>query len=176
MAILHNNPVKKNILLLLSFTIGILFFNPAYSDVTAQLKTVGTAKLSWFMMDVYKASLHTEDGVYTDKQYPQALKIRYQRDFNKEVLVEATAKEWQKMPISRQQYKPWLKQLSTLWPDVKRGDSITFLVAENGQGSFYHNNRLLGQVDNMEMSEAFLAIWLAQNTSQPRLRRQLIGG
>ncbi len=176
MAILHNNPVKKNILLLLSFTIAILFFNPAYSDVTAQLKTVGKGKMSWFLMEIYQASLHSSDGAYSYKKYPQALKIRYQRDFKKEWLVDATAKEWQKMPIPRQQYKPWLRQLSVLWPDVKKGDSITFLIAENGKGSFYHNNRLLGQVDNPDMAEAFLDIWLAKNTSQPRLRRQLIGG
>ncbi|MGB5445320.1 MAG: chalcone isomerase family protein [Psychromonas sp.] len=176
MVIQRKNPVKKNTLLLLSFFVSILFFKPAYADVTAQLKTVGTGEMSWFLMDIYKASLHSADGVYTAKKYPQALKIRYQRDFKKEGLVDATEKEWQKMPLTRQQYKPWLRQLSALWPDVKKGDSITLFVAANGQASFYHNNRLLGEIDNADFADAFLDIWLDKNTSQPRLRRQLIGG
>ncbi|HEY5716291.1 MAG TPA: chalcone isomerase family protein [Psychromonas sp.] len=175
MNILHKNPVRKNALVVFSLAVGLLFFNPLYADVTAQLKTVGKGDLSWFLMDIYQASLHSADGVYADKKYPQALKIRYQRSFKKQWLVDATAKEWQKMAITRQQYNPWLRQLSTLWPDVKSGDTITFFVAENGQGSFYHNDILLGEVENPDLADAFLDIWLAKNTSQPRLRRQLIG-
>jgi len=175
MFILNNNPVKKNILPLLSFFVSVLFFNPAYADVTAQLKTIGTGKLSWFLMDIYQASLHSADGVYTDEKYPQALKIRYQRAFKKEWLVDATAKEWQKMLITQQRYKPWLTQLSILWPDVKSGDTITLFVAENGQGSFYHNDVLLGEIEGPDLAAEFLNIWLAKNTSQPDLRRKLIG-
>ena len=175
MNIVQQNPVKKNALVILFSTLALLFFNPVYADLTAQLKTVGKGEVSWFLMDIYQASLHSADGVYTDKKYPQALKIRYQRSFKKQWLVEATDKECQKMAITRQQYKPWLTQLSTLWHDVKSGDSITFFVAENGQGSFYHNDELLGVIESPEFADAFLDIWLAKNTSQPRLRRQLIG-
>jgi len=126
-------------------------------------------------MDVYQVSLHSADGRYVHQEYPQALKISYQRSFNKKGLIKATAEEWQKMNIDSQTYKPWLVQLFSLWPDVDSGDTLTFLVVKNGQGTFYHNDRLLGDIESPDFSSAFLDIWLSKKTSEPDLRRQLIG-
>jgi hypothetical protein len=175
MTTLNKNPAKKLSLLVLSFVAALVFSNLAYSDVTAQLKTVGKGEMSWLFMDVYQVSLHSADGRYAHQEYPQALKIRYQRAFKKEWLIKATAEEWQKMNIDSRQYKPWLAQFLLFWPDVNRGDTLTFLVAKNGQGTFYHNDRLLGDIKNRDLSSAFLDIWLSKKTSEPDLRRQLIG-
>lgn len=166
---------KKRPLLVLSFMAGVLFSNLAYSGVTAQLKTVGKGEMSWLFMDIYQASLHSADGRYVPQKYPQALQISYQRSFKKEELIKATAKEWEKMNISSELYKPWLAQILGLWPNINSGDTLTFLVAKNGQGAFYHNDRLLGDIKNPDLTSAFLDIWLSENTSEPYLRRQLIG-
>lgn len=174
MTTLNKNPAKE-ILLLLSFITAVLFSNLAYADLTAQLKTVGRGDMSWLFMDIYQVSLHSADGRYVHQKYPQALKIRYQRSFKKEWLIKATAKEWQKMNIDSQQYEPWLAQFFSLWPDVKQADTLTFLVTKNGQGAFYHNNFLLGDIKNPDLSSAFLDIWLSKKTSEPELRKQLIG-
>jgi len=175
MTTLNKNPAKKLPLLVFSFVVTVLFSNLAYSDLTAQLKTVGKGEMSWLFMDIYQVSLHSADGRYVRQKYPQALQIRYQRAFKKELLIKATAKEWQKMNIASQQYKPWLAQFFSLWPDVNSGDTLTFLVAKNGQGTFYHNDRLLGDIKNPDLTSAFLDIWLSKKTSEPDLRRQLIG-
>lgn len=174
MTTLNKNPAKK-LSLVLSFIAALLFSNLAYSDLTAQLKTVGRGEMSWLFMDIYQVSLHSADGHYVDQKYPQALQIRYQRDFKKEWLIKATAEEWQKMNIATQLYKPWLAEFVSLWPDVNSGDTLTFLVAKNGQGSFYHNDFLLGDIKNPDLTRAFLDIWLSKKTSEPDLRRQLIG-
>ncbi|MFT6926111.1 MAG: hypothetical protein ACJAZP_001712 [Psychromonas sp.] len=179
MTTLNKNPAKK-IPLLLSFIAALLFSNLAYSNLPypnlmAQLKTVGKGELSWLFMDIYQVSLHSADGRYVHQKYPQALEIRYQRAFKKEWLIKSTGEEWQKMNVDSQLYKPWLSEFVSLWPDVSSGDTITFLVAKNGQGAFYHNNRLLGNIKNPDLSSAFLDIWLSKKTSEPDLRRQLIG-
>jgi hypothetical protein len=172
---LNQKIAKKRPLLVCSFAAVLLFSNPAYSNLTAQLKTVGKGEMSWLFMDVYQVSLHSANGRYVHQEYPQALTIRYQRSFKKEGLIKATAEEWQKMNIDSQKYKPWLAQLLELWPDVNRGDTLTFLVVKNGRGTFYHNDRLLGDIENPNFSSAFLDIWLSKKTSEPDLRRQLIG-
>ncbi|PKH02924.1 hypothetical protein CXF72_09015 [Psychromonas sp. MB-3u-54] len=175
MTTLNKNTAKKRLTFALISVAFLLFSNLAYANVTAPLKTVGQGEMSWLFMDVYQVSLHSADGHYVHQEYPQALTIRYQRSFKKEWLIKATAEEWQKMKIDSRQYEPWLAQFFSLWPNVNSGDTLTFLVAKNGQGTFYHNDRLLGDINNRDLSRAFLDIWLSKKTSEPDLRRQLIG-
>jgi hypothetical protein len=153
---------------------AVLFF-PVFADSMHNLKNVGRGEISWLFMDIYQASLFSEDGQYQPGQYPQALTLRYQRDFSKEILLKATKHEWQKLAVDENLYPQWLQQLSSLWPEIKDGDSLTFLVSRNGHGDFYHNDNWLGSIESPEFSDAFLAIWLSEHTSNPKLRSQLIG-
>lgn len=132
--------------------------------------------MSWLFIDIYQASLYSTDGTYQLQAYPQALKIDYKRSISKNTLIEATAKQWQDLPLTATRYQPWLNALDRLWPDIEKGDSLLFLVEKNGQGVFYHNEILLGGINSREFSAAFLSIWLSKQTTEPALRKQLIGG
>jgi hypothetical protein len=147
----------------------------ASNHLTQNLKMVGQGKMSWFFIDLYHAELYSPNGQYKHKNYPQALNITYQKDIDKDHLVSATEKEWQKLAIDNEQQPIWLSQLNAIWPDIRKGDQLLFMVENDGSGYFYHNNQLLGAVNNPHFSEAFLSIWLSQNSSQPTLRKQLLG-
>jgi len=147
----------------------------ASSHLTQHLKMVGQGQMSWLFIDLYHAELYSPNGQYKNKNYPQALNIIYQKDINKKHLVSATEKEWQKLAIDAAQQPIWLSQLNEIWPDIKKGDQLLFMVENDGSGYFYHNNQLLGTVNNPHFSEAFLSIWLSQKSSQPMLRKQLLG-
>ena len=164
-----NPQLKIGILLML-----IISF-PVSAGSMHNLQYVGQGKMSWLFIDIYKASLFSEDGKYQPRQYPQALTIRYQRNISKKELLKATRQEWQKLSVDENLYREWLHKLSKLWPEIKEGDSLTFLVSSNGHGDFYHNDNWLGRIDNPEFSDAFLSIWLSEHTSEPGLRRKLIG-
>ncbi len=155
------------LLMTLSFT--------AFAAVPPTLKHVGQGSMSWLFMDIYQAALFSADGNYQPGQYPQALSIRYQRDISKDALLKATRQQWQKLSVDEKLYSPWLQTLSRLWPNIKDNDRLTFLVSKNGAGDFYHNDKWLGRIDDPAFSAAFLSIWLAKNSSEPGLRRQLIG-
>jgi len=147
----------------------------ASSQRIAQLKMIGQGEMSWLFIDLYHASLYSQTGKYHERVYPQALKLVYQRDIDKDDLVSATKNEWQKLALDAGQYQYWLTALTQLWPDIKKGDALAFMVAADGRGLFYHNNRLLGGINSKEFPSAFLSIWLSKKSSEPALRRQLIG-
>ncbi|MDX2319835.1 MAG: chalcone isomerase family protein [Moritella sp.] len=147
----------------------------ASNDPTQQFKKIGQGEMSWLFFDLYHASLYSESGDYRSQGYPQALKIIYKRDIYSDDLVDVTEKEWLKLGLTPETYQEWLPVLLTMWPDIKDGDELVFLVQADGRGYFYHNNLVLGGIDSHEFSSAFLAIWLSENTSEPGLRRQLIG-
>ncbi|PKF63346.1 hypothetical protein CW745_00375 [Psychromonas sp. psych-6C06] len=147
----------------------------ASNHLTDHLKMVGQGEMSWLFIDLYQASLYSPSGKYNEKQYPQALHIVYQKNIDKQHLISATEKEWQKLGLNPQQAPYWLDALGQLWPDIKKGDELLFMVEEDGSGYFYHNQKLLGAINSEQFSHAFLSIWLSQNTSEPQLRQQLIG-
>lgn len=67
-----------------------------------------------------------------------------------------------------------LAYLRDLFPDVKSGDSITG-VNQPGKGAlFLSNGRVLGEISDPEFARLFFGIWLAPQTSEPQLRRNLL--
>lgn len=164
----------KEFLFMMSLLLMVNFAN-ASSERLAQLKRVGQGEMSWLFIDLYQAALYSSSGKYQDKVYPQALKISYRRDIDKDDLVTATQKQWKKLSLDDALYQPWLKKLTQLWPDIQKGDELVFMVETDGGGLFYHNNQLLGGVNSKQFSNAFLSIWLSPKTTEPKLRRQLIG-
>lgn len=164
----------KRILLLTTLLININLASASNAQ-TESLKMVGEGEMSWLFIDLYKAALYSQNGDYKEHTYPQALNITYQKDIGKKHLISATEKEWNKLSINNKQSPYWLASLNKLWPDIKKGDNLLFMVEANGQGFFYHNDHLLGGINSRQFSDAFLAIWLSKNTSEPSLRKQLVG-
>lgn len=164
-----------NALLIGSVLLMIMFSCATFAGPTDELKKSGQGKMSWLFIDIYKASLFSLDGKYQPKQYPQALTIHYQRNISKKALLEATQQQWQHLSVDPDLYQDWLQQLSALWPEIKDGDHLTFFVSKDGSGDFYHNDNWIGRIENTQLSDAFLSIWLSKKTSEPKLRKKLIG-
>ncbi|MEH6530988.1 MAG: chalcone isomerase family protein [Photobacterium frigidiphilum] len=149
-------------------------FSAHASSYWQSWQTVGRAELSWVFWEIYDSELRTPDGTYSLDQQELALVIRYRRDIDEEDLQEATDKQWIHLGIPQSMRKQWLRELSIIWPDVKKGDRLIFVL--NAQGAaFYQGSRLLGKVESEEMAKAFLGIWLSPKTAYPEMRRRLIG-
>lgn len=145
------------------------------TPVINQLQTVGQGEMQWLFIDLYQAKLYAKGGEYRAHSYPHALDIAYRIDIDKEDLVTATQEQWQQLSFEGQRYQRWLSQLSQIWPDIKSGDKLTFVVTDENTSRFYHNGELLSSLNQPGFADAFLAIWLSPNTSRPDLRRQLLG-
>ena len=157
------------------FIFALLFSYSSNATLPQQLQKVGNGTMSWMFLDIYDASLFTDSGDYKADVYPQVLTITYLKSINKQRLIKATEDQWLLQKFENTKVKHWLLSLQDIWPDIKSGDSLTFYVAENKKGYFYHNQTLLGEINTDGFSDAFLAIWLSEKTSQPKLRRQLLG-
>ena len=141
----------------------------------ADLEIVGQAKLEVFFFDIYHSTLYSVDGKYTEDNYPVALDIEYLRNIKAQDLVETTEDEWRKLGFNSNQIASWLPHIATLWPDIKKRDKLLFRIEKDGTSEFFFNGESLKKISDTEFSKAFLAIWLSEDCSYPKLRKKLIG-
>ena len=166
--------------------IGILFLfvasnvfasKPVVTKVqsSAELKLVGQAQMRWLMFPLYRVSLKTADGRYQENRYPQMLDILYLRNIDKQDLLAATDDQWNRLGVSQAKRKLWISQLDKLWPTIRKGDRLAFQVNPDGYNYFIYNGKKIGGVADKQFGKSFLDIWLSPKTSQPGIRKRLIG-
>ncbi|MDO6684162.1 MULTISPECIES: chalcone isomerase family protein [unclassified Agarivorans] len=142
----------------------------------SNMKLVGDAKLKVLFWSIYNVSLHSPDGQYQQHRYPMVLTIDYLRKINRSKLVGATKDEWQRLGVCEQSpCQQWLNKLSSIWPDLKKGDQLQLVADSANQGRFYLNGEHLGSLDDNLFSQHFLDIWLSENSRFPKQQRSLTG-
>jgi hypothetical protein len=137
---------------------------------------LGETTFSILFWDLYKSQLLTTSGKYpvnvsTDKIL---FTINYLADISSDDLISRTVDQWQHLGIPSDKYINYLPKLKAMWPDIKEGDSLSLLI-DQGRSVFYFNQQYIGVIKPSEFGQIFLAIWLSENTSEPNLRRELLG-
>lgn len=145
------------------------------ANVPSGLQMVGEARLSVLFWQVYDSRLFTETGRYREGERPLRLEIEYLMDIRSDALVEQTAEEWDHLAVDHPKRDDWLQRLGELWPDVSKGDTITLALDTENRARFYLNGELLGDMNDPDFGEHFVAIWLSPDTSRPKLREALLG-
>jgi len=151
-----------------------------------RLQLVGEARLEVLFWSIYDSRLYSADGSYTEGQRPLRPELQYLRDVEGSDLVEHTHNEWQHLQLRSESKAAWLEQLAAMWPDVRENDVLAMAdvrendvlameIGESGGSTFTLNGEALGSISDPEFGPSFLAIWLSPDTSQPGLRRDLIG-
>ncbi|MDW1602037.1 chalcone isomerase family protein [Vibrio sp. Vb2960] len=147
-------------------------------------KTVGEAHLTWFIFDIYHSRLKAPDGKFIVSDdvspHPLALEINYKRDISKQQLLDVTDEQWAKLGFTDSYRKAWISELDRMFPDIQKGDELTYLTDGKSGQLFYKQVgdvqvKNVGIIEDERMNDAFLAIWLSPNTEFPKLRKQLIG-
>jgi hypothetical protein len=149
--------------------------------ISTQLKPARLAaegELRFLGFRVYTAKLWVNAAVNDPLQVlsqPLALELRYLRNLSGETIVESSDKEIARLgqgsPAQRAQ---WSTQMSRIFPDVREGDRLTG-VLDPGKGvRFFHNDQLVGTIDDPGFGRAFFSIWLDERTQAPSLRQSLV--
>ncbi|ALU41892.1 chalcone isomerase family protein [Pseudoalteromonas rubra] len=191
------NLMSKTLVAVAMFSVPLVAPLQASASTTTQLSTLelrGTADLRYLFWDVYSAALYTGGEAYQAEQFPQVLSLTYKRDIEAQELVDATREQWQKQKLVLDNAEQWLRQLVQLWPDIQKGNQLILVVDRDKQSRFYFrpdpgaevksalseaelktSARFLGAINDRAFGPAFLAIWLSEKTTEPKLREQLIG-
>lgn len=142
-----------------------------------EFKEVGSAKFSVLFWDIYNSTLYTKSGSYLHEASTEALifEIEYLKDITRDDLIERTVQQWKYLKIPESEYNKFIPLLKKIWPDISSGDKLAILV-QNKQSIFFFNKVKVGYIEQKEFSQLFLDIWLSPNTSQTKLRKQLLGG
>lgn len=138
------------------------------------LTKVGDARMEYLFWDVYDATLFTTTGEYKLGDNPIKFKLTYLRDFAAKDIVKATNEQWQHLG-KKQLTTQYSDKLLAMWPNIKKGESLTLVTNKQGLSVFYHNDKHIGEINEPGFAADFLAIWLSENTSEPALRKQLLG-
>lgn len=155
---------------------ALLFSINSYASPLSELKRVGEGEMNYLFWTLYRAELFASDIPFdATEMKPKALRIEYYKEIDKQALIDATGEQWQQLGYEGVEIKQWLVPLTKIWPDVAPGDVLILLVTQTGVSHFYFDDQLIGVIDDPRFGDAFLSIWLSENTSEPRLRKQLLG-
>lgn len=138
-------------------------------------KKVGEGRLTYLFWDVYDATLYAPEGAWQENE-PFALQLSYLRTLEGKKIADRSIEEMRKQGFSDEvKLATWHTQMRNIFPDVDDGISLTGVYTKKGDAVFYLDNTEIGRVQDPEFSKAFFGIWLDEKTSDPDLRRKLLG-
>jgi hypothetical protein len=166
-------------LFLLSLTaVSYLTVGPAFADPLKQIldaKKVGAGRMTYLTLPVFDATLYAPGGVYAPDK-PFALSLTYLRNIKGRDIARNSVEQMRRQGgHSDAKLTAWGEAMTGIFPDVANGTTLTGVHEADGATVFYRGAAEIGRVDDPAFSRAFFDIWLGAKTSQPALRKQLLG-
>lgn len=142
-------------------------------------KLSGERLFRYWGFSVYTARLWVSPG-FKASDYaaqPFALELAYLRDFAGADIADRSLVEMKRVGgFSDVQGAQWLARMKEVFPNIKKGETLTGVHQPGVGARFFHNGKPLAEVRDAEFSRRFFGIWLGSNTSEPELRTALLAG
>ncbi len=120
--------------------------------------------------------MYAEEGQWSGQE-PFVLSINYLRDLKGAAIAERSIDEIRQQGYSNEDnLQRWLLSLQTILPDVSKNTRINGVKTSDNATVFYKNDQYLGAIHDPLFTQVFFDIWLGEKTSQPKLRKDLLGG
>jgi hypothetical protein len=151
-------------------------------EIATELPTAqaaGSSRMRFFGLSIYDAKLWVTPGFKAASyaQHPLALELTYLRALSGKAIAERSLQEMRRAgPLPATTEARWLAAMQAAFPDVKEGDRITGVHLPSVGARFYVSGQLRSTVAEPDFSRLFFGIWLADTTSEPRLRQELLAG
>jgi hypothetical protein len=147
----------------------------AAAHILPGAREAGGGAFRYLGLRIYDAKLWTA-GARFDAEAPYALGIRYARNIKGLKLAEESVKQWRGMRYGYEdRYEAWEAEMRRIFPDVKPDDELVGVHLPGKGAQFYFNGEPAGAVADSAFARAFFAIWLDERSTEPGLRRALIG-
>jgi len=147
----------------------------ALASELTMLRPLGEGRLRWFGLHVYDSSLWVPGDAWSfDRVF--ALDIRYAMNIRGRDLTKRSLEEMRRLGFSDPaKLRRWEEAMERVFPDIRSGDRLVGVNIPGREARFYSQDRLLGTVPDPEFARAFFSIWLDEKTSEPGLRRRMLG-
>ncbi|OCQ21474.1 hypothetical protein A7985_12770 [Pseudoalteromonas luteoviolacea] len=134
-----------------------------------------TARMTYLFWDVYDISLYTSSGKY-EPLAPFILQLTYLRDLSGNDIAQRSLEEMEKQGFQNEEIgQVWLERMKRIFPNVKSNYSLYGVRTASGTTQFYNAEGLLGEIEDPLFTKWFFDIWLGSKTSEPKMRRTLLG-
>jgi hypothetical protein len=138
-------------------------------------RQVGSGKLNFLVWNVYTATLYAPSGRWSPDG-PFALRIDYHMDLAGRDIAQRSVEEMRRQGLEDPRAVGRFRaRMEDIFPDVAAGTSLTGIRDSRGATLFFRDHEFIGSVEEPEFTDRFFAIWLAPGTSEPALRRSLLG-
>lgn len=129
--------------------------------------------------DLYDARLWAPTG-FSVQQYELhtfALELSYLRNFEGAAISKRSLEEMRNVgKISPAQEGAWLKAMTDIFPNVRKGDRLVGVYKPNVGAEFWLDQKRLGVVPDPQFAKLFFGIWLHEATSAPAIRQAWVDG
>ncbi len=145
----------------------------------AELRQQSKAQMRFFSLLIYDIRLWSREPIDTQNWASKelALELEYARSLSgREIAKRSLVEMKRQAEIAPEQAQRWLQEMEAAFPDVQAGDRISGWH-EPGEGArFFVNGQLKKRINDPQFARLFFGIWLAPQSSEPGLRKQLLGG
>ena len=153
----------------------LIFFILGNCGVASEMKLIGQGTLKVLFFEVYDVRLLADSKPFSWKNKFQ-LEFTYKREVNKQSVIESSIKEMRRQSnILDKDINQWQDYLEQSILPVQEGSQATVSWNPNGQITFHYQSSEPTTIEDENFARAFLNIWLGEETSQPKLRNQLLG-
>jgi hypothetical protein len=150
----------------------------AVTSLAPNLEAKGGGEMTFMTLSVYAAYFYCVDPARCrwSPEQPFAMQLVYHRSLVGAKIAERSVEEITKLGYGTpEQRARWGEQMKQFFVDVVGGDHITGVNLPQIGVRYYYNGKLLGEILDREFAKAFFAIWLDPRTSEPELRKKLLG-
>lgn len=151
---------------------------PAAVALAPDLKVRGGGPLTFFGLHIYDGYYYAPPGktAQWSPDEPFAMQLVYRRHLVGSKIAERSIEEISKMGYgTREQRVIWGNELRRIFPDVNSGDHLTGVNVPQKGVHYFYNGKPIGAIEDPEFAKAFFAMWLDPRTSEPALRKKLLG-
>ena len=165
----------KKIFIILFFFLTTIEASEMLKEEFSSPTIIGEGTLKVFFMEIYDLRLIADSPNFS-WQNKFKLDFIYTRDLKKESVIKSSIKELRRQSsVTESDIESWQRYLEQSIKSVQEGSHATVLWSPDGHITFYYENSDPTIIEDEGFARAFLNIWLGEETSQPRLRNELLG-
>lgn len=139
------------------------------------LQSQGKGTMRFLGLKVYDVRLWTAMKPFSHQE-PFALELIYDMNFKGRDIAERSVKEMRGQGYTDEaKLKRWGEEMAKIFPDIKPGDALVGVNVPGKEARFYTPEKFIAAVPDPEFARAFFDIWLSEKTSEPGVRRNLLG-